>query len=68
MTEQPSESYLNGWMAHKNGVNYSNYNPYNEKNQAISHDQWHSGWVDRFNAIKHGRELKWDNFHIYNME
>lgn len=61
MTDKPSEAYLNGWMAHKNGVKYSNRNPYNEKTQAISYDEWHSGWCDRFNSIKHDRELKYDD-------
>lgn len=54
--------YINGWFAHKNGVD-AEQNPYNEKSQYASNSLWLSGWVDRFAAIKHGRELELDGWY-----
>ena len=45
--------YQDGWAAHENGVACDD-NPYNEKTQQASHNQWMKGWCARFSAIKHG--------------
>lgn len=47
------EAFLNGWQAHRIGVG-SDCNPYHEKTQGWSHNQWIMGWCARFDAIKHG--------------
>jgi len=56
-----SEAYLNGWHAHKDGIeNTANDNPYLEATQQYSNNQWLSGWCGRFEAIKHDKSLELD--------
>jgi hypothetical protein len=54
------ESYLNGWLAHKYGIEQSP-NPYSESQQPYSYRQWLSGWCDRFSAVKHDLDLFLDS-------
>lgn len=58
------ESYINGWFAHK-GERSQEENPYKEKVQEYSHNQWISGWCDRFSAVKHGLDLSLDEMDIF---
>lgn len=61
-----SEAYLNGWLAHKNGVeNTADDNPYLETLQHYSNNQWLSGWCDRFSAVKHGLDMSLDETECY---
>lgn len=55
-----SDAYRNGWRAHFNGI-VSGENPYNEYTQTCSHSRWLSGWCDRFDAIKHDKDLSLDD-------
>jgi hypothetical protein len=56
-----SDAYIDGWLAHKFGENNSDENnPYDQHKQAMSHQQWLSGWCDRFGRCKHDGELTYD--------
>lgn len=52
--------YIDGWLAHKGGVEYSNRNPYSATHAPASHALWREGWCDRFSAIKHESDLSFD--------
>lgn len=54
-----SSPYMDGWFAHKKDL--GTVNPYDEKTQSYSHNQWTSGWCDRFSAIKHRLDLSLDD-------
>lgn len=54
--DSPTPAYLDGWHSHRLGGEVDN-NPYDEKRQAYSHNQWLSGWCARFSAIKHGQRI-----------
>lgn len=58
--EEGSLPYLDGWDAHRNGIQDPDSNPYHEKLQPRSHLAWLSGWCARFDAIKHGLPLEYD--------
>ena len=47
-----NNSFIDGWMAHENGVTLEE-NPYDERLSSRSNEEWSSGWVARFSAIKH---------------
>lgn len=49
--------YKDGWLAHNNDIDVDD-NPYNEKSQQFSHEQWKHGWCARFSVIKHGDEIE----------
>lgn len=51
-----STAYHDGWLAHSNGVD-CDQNPYDERRQMRSHNEWNSGWFGRFGHIKNGRDL-----------
>jgi hypothetical protein len=55
-----SVQYKDGWKAHQLGVSV-HANPYDDKAQYHSNSQWQSGWVDRFNAVKHRGDMELDN-------
>lgn len=57
--EEQSESYLNGWHAHRAGVDVDE-NPHNERTEPLSNMRWCSGWCARFSAVKHGQSLELD--------
>jgi hypothetical protein len=54
-----SAPYLDGWLAHKGGLNQ--HCPYREDVQPYSYGQWVSGWCDRFSAVKHETDLSLDD-------
>lgn len=54
-----SESFLNGWLAHKNDVGLDEC-PYDERTQAVSYGQWAAGWSQRFSACKHDLDMSLD--------
>jgi hypothetical protein len=54
MSTGPSEAWLNGWHAHRQGQKLDP-NPYNPDTQARSFHQWLAGWCSRFEQEKHGR-------------
>lgn len=60
MTAEKSDAYLDGWLAHKDGLAVES-NPYDRLLQVRSNHQWESGWCDRFGAIKHDRDLAYDD-------
>jgi hypothetical protein len=44
-----SESYINGWNAHRLGVDVKK-NPYDPNSQRWSNSQWNAGWHSRSTA------------------
>lgn len=56
---EPSETFLNGWHAHRLREK-NEANPYDSKRQYISSVLWDCGWCERFSAVKHGLPLKYD--------
>lgn len=60
-----SEAYINGWLAHNNGVEVD-ANPYDEKVSEASNFRWLSGWCARFRCIKHGGDVESEDADITN--
>lgn len=61
--DRPSAPFLDGWMAHKQGHSYD-ADPYNKFLQPYSFKQWLVGWSRRYDAVKHDRDLSYDEMEM----
>ena len=64
MSESRTTAYLDGWHAHRKGVDVER-NPFPEDRMAFSHMEWKAGWCGRFGAVKLDGELAYDEMWGY---
>jgi hypothetical protein len=60
--EQKSDAWLDGWFAHRAESNdgYETMNPYEERHNLRSRDQWFDGYVARHDFVTHGAGPNYD--------